>query len=236
MPLHALIITPCATKASRDFSAAGQDCKLTPNLHRATSIIHSSGEVRRVFLFSGHMIDAPDRPEPRFPPDKEPIAAAAIAAKLDELGAGPGDLALCSGACGGDILFAEACLARGVRVEIRIPFNIPEFLNRSVTFAGERWRDRFFTVINTPLATLFVMPDESGPSPTNENPYVRTNLWLLHTALALGEEKVHFICLWNRRGGDGPGGTEHLHDEVNKRTGQVHVLDTNKLFFQGGTS
>src|SRR5207253_5262053 len=40
---------------------------------------------QQVFLFSGHMIDAPDRKEPRFPPDKEKIAAAAIAAKLDEL-------------------------------------------------------------------------------------------------------------------------------------------------------
>lgn len=236
MPLHAFAIMPSDIKDGRDFSAAGQDRKLTPNLHRATSIINSSGEARRVFLFSGHMIDAPNRPEPRFPPDKEPIAAAAIAAKLDELGAGPGDLALCSGACGGDILFAEACLARGVRVEIRIPFNIPEFLTRSVTFAGERWRSRFFAIINTPLATLFVMPDELGPCPPDVSPYVRTNLWLLHSALALGEEKVHFICLWNRQGGDGPGGTEHLYEEVNKRTGQVHVLDSNKLFFQGGTS
>jgi hypothetical protein len=29
------------------------------------------------------MIDRPDRKEPRFPPDKEKIAAAAIASKLD---------------------------------------------------------------------------------------------------------------------------------------------------------
>ena len=67
---------------------------------------------RQVFLFSGHMIDAPDRKDPRFPSDKEPIAATAIAAKLDALGAGPDDLAFCGGACGGDLLFAEACLAR----------------------------------------------------------------------------------------------------------------------------
>ena len=31
---------------------------------------------RQVVLFSGHMIDAPGREKPRFPPDKEPIAAA----------------------------------------------------------------------------------------------------------------------------------------------------------------
>lgn len=202
---------------------------------QALSVVSAPWEPRQVFLFSGHMIDAPGRPEPRFPADKEDVAAAAIAAKLDELGAGPDDLALCGGACGGDLLFAEACLARGVRVEMRITFDIPEFLNRSVTFAGEEWRNRFFAVRNCPLVTLFVMPDELGPCPADLSPYVRTNLWLLHTALAWGEEKVHFICLWNRKGGDGPGGTEHMHDEVNKRTGQVHVLNTNKLFSQRGT-
>jgi hypothetical protein len=36
-------------------------------------------EPRLVFLFSGHMIDAPDRVEPRFPADNEHIAAKAIA-------------------------------------------------------------------------------------------------------------------------------------------------------------
>ena len=190
---------------------------------------------RRVFLFSGHMIDAPDRPTVRFPPDKEPIAAAAIAKKLDELGAGPEDLALCSGACGGDLLFAEACLQRGIRLRVRIPFEIPEFLQRSVSFAGERWRDRFYAMKDNPLTTLLIMPQELGPTPDKANPYVRSNLWQLYNALAWGPEKVHFICLWNRQGGDGPGGTQHLHDEVNKRTGQVHVLDTNILFTEGGT-
>ena len=37
---------------------------------------------RKVVLFSGHMIDAPGREKPRFPPDKEPIAARAIAEAL----------------------------------------------------------------------------------------------------------------------------------------------------------
>ena len=34
-------------------------------------------KLRYVFLFSGHMIDAPGRPEPRFPADKEKIAGQA---------------------------------------------------------------------------------------------------------------------------------------------------------------
>ena len=98
-----------------------------------------SAAARQIFLFSGHMVDAADRSEPRFPPDKEPLAAAAISALLDQLGAGAEDVAISSAACGGDLLFAEACLQRGVRLEIYLPFAEEEFLQESVNFAGEHW-------------------------------------------------------------------------------------------------
>jgi len=127
-------------------------------------------EPRYVFLFSGHMIDAQDRKDARFPPDKEGIAAEAIARKLDEIGAGQKDLALCSGACGGDILFAEACNKLGLRSEIRIPFDERTFLKNSVSFAGEIWRDRYHAVKNDRLTTLFIMPEELGPTPADANP------------------------------------------------------------------
>ncbi len=51
----------------------------------------------KVFLFLGHMIDTPDRPVPRFPPDKESLAAARIGEAFDGLGAGPNDLAIAQG-------------------------------------------------------------------------------------------------------------------------------------------
>lgn len=186
-------------------------------------------EPRYVFLFSGHMIDAPDREPPRFPPKKEGKAAQAIANKLDELGAGPKDLGLCGGACGGDLLFAEACLKLSVRLQIRIPFDEPTFLKNSVTFADGNWRDRYYAVKNNKLTTLFLMPEELGPTPEDANPYERDNLWQLYTALSIGPEKIRFICLWDGKGGDGPGGTKHMHDEVLKRSGKVYVIDTNKL-------
>lgn len=187
-------------------------------------------EPRTVFLFSGHMIDALDRPSPRFPAHMEHVASEAIASKLDELGAGPEDLALCSGACGGDLLFAEKCLKRGLRLEIRIPFDEPTFLQESVLFAGETWRDRFYKVKSHENTTLFMMPEELGQLPRGINPYARNNVWQLYTALAWKTEKVRFITLWNRKEGDGPGGTNHMNNEVKKHSGQVHILDTNQLF------
>jgi hypothetical protein len=187
-------------------------------------------EPRMVFLFSGHMIDEPDRAEPRFPADKESIAAEAIAAKLDELGAGKEDLALCGGACGGDLLFAEACLQRDVRLELRIPFDVPTFLSKSITFAGDEWRDRFNKVRKHKNTRLYEMSDWIGDPPSKVNPYSRNNIWQLYTARVWESEKVHFICLWNRKEGDRPGGTKHMYDEASKYFDQIHVLDTNKLF------
>lgn len=184
----------------------------------------------QVFLFSGHMIDAPVRPEPRFPPAGEARAAAAMAEKLAVWNAGEKDLAMCGGACGGDLLFAEACLNRGLRLELRIPFPEPVFLEKSVSFAGEGWRDRFYQVKNNPRTRLFIMPEELGPLPAGANPYERNNLWLLYSALAWGPDKVRFLCLWDGKGGDGPGGTKHMHDAVKERSGKVSVLDTKALF------
>ncbi len=185
---------------------------------------------RQVFLFSGHMIDKPDRPEPRFPADKEPAAAAAIGAQLDALNAGGEDLVICSGACGGDLLFAEACLERGLRLEVYLPFEVEKFLETSVDFAGDGWRERFFAVTQHQRSRLFIMPDELGPTPEGGDPYSRVNLWMLFTAQAWGADKTRFICLWNGLAGDGPGGTKHLIDAVRERAGQVYILDTTKLW------
>ena len=118
---------------------------------------------RKVVLFSGHMIDAPGRAKPRFPPDKEPIAAEAIAGALADLHIGPDELCICGGACGGDLLFAEAALARSALIEIYIPFEEPTFLEKSVDFADSDWRARFFAA--KARSALHVAPLELGPTP-----------------------------------------------------------------------
>jgi len=181
-----------------------------------------------VFLFSGHMIDAPARKVPRFPPDKEPVAAAAIAKTLAEIGVTQGDLAICGGACGGDLLFAEACLARDMRLEIYIPFDEPTFLANSVDFANADWHNRYLATKSK--ATLHVMPDELGPLPADENPYERNNRWMLDSAARFGADKIVLICLWNGQGGDAPGGTQQFMHEASRRTKRIFWLDTRDLW------
>ncbi len=183
---------------------------------------------RQVLLFSGHMIDAPDRNQPRFPPDKEVVAAQKIAETLDKLEAGPEDLALTQGACGGDILFAEACLQRGVGLTLLQPFDEPLFIEKSVLPCGESWTNRYFKI--KPHARIESAPAAQGAPPEDVNPYERCNRWLLDSAMAYGAEKVRFICLWNGEGGDAPGGTAHMFREVNEKTGQVYWLNTRELW------
>jgi hypothetical protein len=38
------------------------------------------------------------------------------------------------------------------------------------------------------------------------------------------------VCLWNRKGGDGAGGTQHMVETVQKYSGRVYILDTTKLW------
>lgn len=190
----------------------------------------TAGEMnpRKVLLFSGHMIDSPSRKEPRFPADKEPIAAKAIADLLDQIGAARGDLAICGGACGGDLLFAEAALARHLTVAIYLPFDEDKFLAESVDFAGADWRSRYFAAKSQ--ASFHIASEELGPLKADENPFERNNVWMLQVATEHGAEKVDFICLWNGSGGDGPGGTQHLMQEVQKKGGRTHWLDTRELW------
>lgn len=187
---------------------------------------------RHVLLFSGHMVDSPTRATPRFPAAAVPVAAQAIAAELDKLGAGPQDLALCQAAAGGDLLFLEACQARGVRCRVLLPFAQPEFVDRSVlpSTDGPRWCERFYAALGAPETTLRVMPDELGELPAGIDAFERCNLWLLYSALVAGVQKVRFTTLWNGGGGDGPGGTGHMFGEVKRLTGRVTWIDTRELF------
>jgi class 3 adenylate cyclase/tetratricopeptide (TPR) repeat protein len=92
-----------------------------------------------VIHYTGHMIDPPNL-RGRFPPELERTVAAEVAARLDALGVG---FAYGSLACGADLLFAEACLERGIEINVVLPFAIDEFKRHSVERGGPGWIERF---------------------------------------------------------------------------------------------
>ena len=109
-----------------------------------------------VVLFTGHMIDRAGRPAPRFPPHLAPAVEAALGKALDDADAG---FAYCSAACGADILFIEQALARGIEVNVVLPFGREDFKRTSVAFAGDEWVARFDRALSR-AATVNVCVDE----------------------------------------------------------------------------
>jgi hypothetical protein len=190
--------------------------------------MNSPLQPRYVLLFSGHMVDTPDRDPPRFPNEKSALASSAILGKLDELGANETDLGICGGACGGDLLFAERCLDRGTAVHLYLPFQEPLFLEKSVNFAGEEWTNRYYRVKQH--AKTSVMPEELDPGELEGNPYARNNMRMLYKALAFGPDRMRFLALWDGKTSDGPGGTKDMIDTVKKHLGQVWILNTEQVF------
>jgi hypothetical protein len=184
---------------------------------------------RQVVLFSGHRVDEPGRVPPRFPPALVEPAATAIAAALDRLAAGPADLALTQGANGGDLLFAEACLARGVPLRLMLPEPEDAFIAHSVHGAAgpHDWPARYRAVRTRATGEPVVM--RADPA-AQLDPFERCNHWLLAAALAHGVQRLRFVCLWDGAPqGDGPGGTAHLVREVMRRIDRMAWIDTRTL-------
>lgn len=110
-----------------------------------------------VVVFSGHMIDHPDRPNPRFPQDSEGLVRKEIEENLARMNAGFG---YSSAACGGDIVFIECMLERGGEVHVVLPFEKNDFIKESVSFAGGMWEERFANVLDK--ATSVTYATEEG--------------------------------------------------------------------------
>ena len=186
---------------------------------------------RQVLWFSGHRVDEPARAVPRFPPSKVGAVEAAIERMLEQLDAGPGDLALTQGAAGGDLLFSEVALRRGLRVQWLQPLPEAEFIQSSVMTSadGPGWRERYFAVKAKLAGAPRCMLQDLGPAPKGVNRWERCNQWLLHTAMGHGPERVRSIHLWDGRAGDGPGGTQHSYETSLRRAGHVYQIDISQL-------
>ena len=203
------------------------------------ALAHLSSPGRRfgkVLVASGHMIDAPDRPSPRFPPEKEAPVRERIAAVLDAWGVGEDDLAICGGARGADILFAEACLERRMHVRLSIPTPQPEFLAASVRLDGTDWEDRFFALQDS--CESVYQAERLGAAPHGMSVYARNNRWIINTALAEADadpsgrsgQRLHALLVWDERPtGDGPGGTSDFAAAVTRLGGRLRIVNPTRL-------
>lgn len=209
-------------------------------------------ERKRVLLFAGHMIDAPDRAAPRFPANKEGVARAKIKEAVErEMNTGAGVLCGYAGAAsGGDILFQEVCAELGIPTRLYLAIPPKKYINTSVNSAGGDWADRFWKIHNQhehdkQLRVLSEVEDAKKDddympawlrSKEKYGIWERNNLWMLFNALdeacdeKSGDPNLTLIALWDGGGGDGPGGTADLVDKVKAMGARYKIIDTKKEF------
>ena len=189
---------------------------------------------KRVLLFAGHMIDAPEREHPRFPADKEQVAREKIKEMIvKEMNSGAGvACGYAGGASGGDILFHEICAELGIPTRFYLAIPPQKFVTTSVQKAGPKWVDRFWKLYDEHHAQKQVrvlseateVKDESEYLPAwlrpkpNYDIWQRNNLWMLCNALnegcdpKTGDPNITLIALWDEAGGDRPGGQAILSE------------------------
>ena len=180
-------------------------------------------------LFTGHMVDLPDRATPRFPPALVAAAREEIAdhvrrhVRTRNVDIIKGFASL---ARGGDILFHEVCRPFGIDTVIVLPFSPEEFLVTSVEgLETGDWPGRFRKLWEaTALDSRFNLG-----LPKSNAAYSACNTELLKLSQAYGA--VQMIALWDGSGGDDIGGTGHFVKcvkEVSER--EPDIINPKKLF------
>lgn len=167
-----------------------------------------------VVAVSGHMVDTPDRPRPRFPPGQVARVTAEARDALEEWGVGPGTTVITGGARGADIIVAEEALARGADVRLRLALPPEEFVRQSVELPDSDWRERFDRLVEA--------SEVQELSGGGEDVFARTNRWIVEEARSLSDRPAAVI-VWNGQEGDGPGGTRDFVSTLGYRGPSRHV-------------
>jgi hypothetical protein len=128
--------------------------------------------------------------------------------ELDDIGFSAGDLLICGGARGADLLAAEEALRRGGHVRVILALPRDEFVIESVAVAGTDWVRPF----NEVLAASEVVVQDRPPSDVNV--FAAANDRMIAEAVAEQADERYAMLVWNGQVGDGPGGTAHFAERA----------------------
>ena len=193
------------------------------NAYEEESILETIASVfplTGVVACSGHVIDRPGAPL-RFPIEAEQAAKDAIEKALDQLGASYG---FSSAACGSDILFIEAMLARGGEAHVFLPFAKKDFIETSVRRPGGNWIARLEHVLDEATSVHYV---------TEEGYLGDDTLFRLCNDVLVGyaamradalDEDPTLLALWDGQEGE-TGGTGDLIRRWRERFGEPEIID-----------
>ncbi len=170
-------------------------------------------EFAQSVLFTGHMIDAADREEARFPPQAEGAARIAIRASVLQLRdwGGTPMVGIAGGASGGDLLFHEVCAELGVATRLRLALPVEAFIATSVAPAGEGWVRRFFTLVKQlGPKNVRVMGENDGRKYESHRGYLVASESLDDRGCGCACAAANPAGAVGRQGWRRPGKTQHL--------------------------
>ncbi len=209
---------------------SGDENPHTPSKKGASKKAKTDG---RAFLFTGYMIDYPGKDKKTFPVDKENEIRQEILNKLESFKLGPDDRAFVGGlSAGSEILFAEVCAEKGIKVKAFLPLPESAYIRQFVSPAGDAWVERFYKIRNHPLVEELYQIENVGLPKEGDDPYERNNRWALYSSLGHGIDKVHLIALWNAHG-DKPKDRDahlvyHMIELMRDLGGSIEQINTSK--------
>jgi len=185
-----------------------------------------------VVVFTGHMMDRPERETPRFPPELEPAVKEAIRGRLKEACAGFG---YASAACGSDLLFHEVILEMKGESHVILPFEKEPFVKNSVEIVpGTDWGGRCERVIAQAVEVLEASKQSRAVTSVS---YEFANLMLHGLASVRAqrlETKLVPLAVWDGQAGDGPGGTAATVERWRKLGLGVEIIDLRGILLRQG--
>jgi class 3 adenylate cyclase/tetratricopeptide (TPR) repeat protein len=161
-------------------------------------------KIPNVAVFTGHMLDHPSRPSPRFPKELAPVIAGQIQERVKKLDVGFG---YASAACGSDILFLEAVLDAGGEICVVLPYEKNQFVEDSVNFAGGDWAARMERVLSRAAHVVIASTQKLEIGAVSYDYANQIVFGLARIRARQLETKLTPLAVWDGSKGDGPGGT-----------------------------
>ena len=211
---------------------AGSVATMRRQLHLLARVIPEAVDALRqlpapdVVAFAGHLIDAPGRAVPRFPPALAPEVEAAMREQLAGLHT---PIIYASAACGADLMFVELALEAGSEVNVVLPFDREDFVRTSVAVGGDGWVERFDAALAR--ASRVIMATDEG--------YLGDDVLFEHAAMLLEgfailrarqlQTTPSLYCVIDPASAGGVGGTQASFERWKSRVGPPRVLDLREL-------
>lgn len=181
--------------------------------------------VPAVLVYFGHMVDAKDRPQSRFPRQKVGAVRQEIRARLEKWGPLYG---FGQAAQGTDLIVLDELLRRSLKATVVLPFPESDFIRISV---GDDWSDKYkeiraLVTFAEPLRLETPSADDLPKALARANRQVQK----LSVEFAdLFDETPLVLAVWDGNRGDGPGGTADAVQLWRDEGYKIEIIDVAKL-------